>query len=370
MKVLVALSGGVDSAVAAGRLVDAGHEVTGVHLALAARSQRSVGPTAATRGCCTPEDARDAYRIADVLGIACYVWDVAEDFAREVIADFLAEYERGRTPHPCARCNARVKFAGVLDRAVALGFDALATGHYARIEPGDPVTGRPAALHRGADPAKDQSYVLASLSAEQLGRVVLPLALSDKAGVRAEAAARGLTVAAKPDSHDICFIPDGDTRGWLRSRLPARPGVIVDDATGAVLGSVEDLTGLTVGQRRGIGLPTRSPGQERRYVTAVDMAAGVLTVGPASHLAVDEIRGTRMHWCGPPAQPGWRGQVQVRAHGEVVAAVLCEAGQDRTVLTCEVPLRGVAPGQTAVLYEGTRVAGSFLIESAAVRAPR
>ncbi|MBU6147858.1 MAG: tRNA 2-thiouridine(34) synthase MnmA [Actinomycetales bacterium] len=368
-RIVAALSGGVDSAVAAARLVDAGHEVTGVHLALA-RDTASDAPGSApgarpSRGCCTAQDARDAARIADVLGIAFYVWDVSEAFEREVIADFLTEYARGRTPHPCARCNERIKFATVLNRAIALGFDALATGHYARIEPADPATGRGPTLHRGADPGKDQSYVLAMLTADQLATVVLPLGDAHKDEVRREAARRGLTVAAKPDSHDICFIPQGSTRAWLAARLPARPGRIVDGATGRILGEVADLTGLTVGQRRGVGLPTISSDQQRRYVTAIDVATATVTVGALTDSEVTLIVGGGAQWCGPAPGVGWRGRVQVRAHGETTPAVLTDVGAGRTVLTCELPVRGIAPGQLAVLYEGTRVVGSFTMDRSA-----
>src|SRR6266704_3565137 len=225
MRVLAAMSGGVDSAVAAARAADAGHEVTGVHLALSAnpRSHRS-----GARGCCTLEDARDARRAADVIGIPFYVWDMAERFHRDVVADFVAEYARGRTPNPCLRCNEKIKFAAVLHRAVALGFDAVCTGHHARLAGGR--------LHRSADRGKDQSYVLAVLTREQLGRAMFPLGDSTKDQVRAEAAARGLAVAGKPDSHDVCFIPDGDTRGFLARRLGDAPGPILD-TDGSVVGA-------------------------------------------------------------------------------------------------------------------------------------
>ncbi len=191
LRVLAAMSGGVDSAVAAARAADAGHDVTGIHLALSANPQSY---RTGARGCCTLEDARDARRAADVIGIPFYVWDMAERFDRDVVQDFVAEYARGRTPNPCLRCNEKIKFAAVLDRAVALGFDAVCTGHHARLVGG--------ALRRSVDQAKDQSYVLAVLTREQLGRAMFPLGASTKDDVRAEAAARGMGVAAKPDSHD------------------------------------------------------------------------------------------------------------------------------------------------------------------------
>src|SRR3984893_15855004 len=211
LKVLAAMSGGVDSATAAARAVDAGHQVTGIHLALSAnpKSYRT-----GARGCCTLEDARDARRAADVIGIPFYVWDIAERFHRNVVDNFVAEYAAGRTPNPCLRCNEKIKFAAVLDRALALGFDAVVTGHHARL-------GADGLLRRSVDPAKDQSYVLAVLRPEQLAHSVFPLGDSPKSRVREEAAERGLAVADKPDSHDICFIADGDTQGFLAKRLRA-----------------------------------------------------------------------------------------------------------------------------------------------------
>src|SRR5580658_9141412 len=211
LKVLAAMSGGVDSATAAARAVDAGHQVTGVHLALSAnpKSYRT-----GARGCCTLEDARDARRAADVIGIPFYVWDMAERFHRDVVEDFVAEYAAGRTPNPCLRCNEKIKFAAVLDRAVALGFDAVCTGHHAGLEP---VPGAPGLtrLVRSDEAGKDQSYVLAVLTGDQLSRAMFPLGDSTKDQVRKEAADRGLGVADKPDSHDVCFIADGNTRKFL-----------------------------------------------------------------------------------------------------------------------------------------------------------
>src|SRR5690349_12888316 len=228
MRVLAAMSGGVDSAVAAARARDAGHDVTGVHLALARNPQTF---RTGARGCCTLEDSRDARRAADVIGIPFYVWDMAEEFHDNVVDDFVNEYAAGRTPNPCLRCNEKIKFAAVLDRAVALGFDAVVTGHHARL-------GADGLLRRSVDLPKDQSYVLAVLTRAQLHRSLFPLGHSTKAAVRAEAADRGLAVAEKPDSHDICFIADGDTRGFLAAHLGgATTGSIVDSVSGEVVGT-------------------------------------------------------------------------------------------------------------------------------------
>ncbi len=357
MRVLAALSGGVDSAVAAARARDAGHDVTAVHLALSRTPQtRREG----ARGCCSVEDSRDAARVADVLGLPYYVWDVSEEFAEAVVEDFVAEYARGRTPNPCLRCNERIKFAAVLERARALGFDAVCTGHYARIEHGP--AGRE--LHRAADMDKDQSYVLAVLTTGQLAGAMFPLGDSHKSEVRAEAARRGLLVADKPDSHDICFIPDGDTAGWLAQRLGPAPGAVVDATTGDVLGGHDGAYAFTVGQRRGLRLGTPDAGGEPRYVLGLDALRRTVTVGPAALLEVDRVLASEPGWCGPAAAPGAEVRAQVRAHGEAVRATLLEAGPQVVVALAE-PLRAVAPGQALVLYDGTRVLGSATIEASA-----
>jgi tRNA-specific 2-thiouridylase len=347
MRVVAALSGGVDSAVAAARLVDAGHEVTGVHLALAEKRYAGGG-----RGCCTLEDVHDARRAADVLGIPFYVWDFAQRFGQTVVDDFLAEYSAGRTPNPCVACNQHIKFAAVLDRARALGFDAVGTGHYARIVSGPDGP----ELHRAADPAKDQSYVLGVLDAEQLRASLFPLGNSRKSQVRREAARRGLRVADKPDSHDICFIPDGDTRGFLRDRLGGEAGPIIDEATGERVGTHPGAVGFTVGQRRGLNLRQPAPDGRPRYVVDVDVRRNAVLVGPPTRLRVNGFTVDRLRWAGPEADGDVL--VQIRAHGDPVDAHL-DAG--RVALADH--LSGVAAGQIAVFYRGTRVLGSGRIVS-------
>ena len=282
MRILAAMSGGVDSAVAAARAVDAGHDVTGVHLAL---SRTPATLREGARGCCSVEDAGDARRAADVLGIPFYVWDMADRFQADVIDDFVQQYSIGNTPNPCLRCNEKIKFAAVLDRALALDFDAVATGHYARLEGG--------VLKRAVDTAKDQSYVLAVLTRQQLAGAMFPLGDTVKDQVRAEAAARGLSVAAKPDSHDICFIPDGDTQGFLRARLGEDGGDIVDASTGAVLGAHRGTHGFTVGQRRGLGLDRTSADGQPRYVLSIRPATKTVVVGTAEQLEVTRVVGGR-----------------------------------------------------------------------------
>ncbi|HEY5336525.1 MAG TPA: tRNA 2-thiouridine(34) synthase MnmA [Mycobacteriales bacterium] len=344
MRVLAAMSGGVDSAVAAARAVDAGHDVTGVHLAL------SPAPALAregARGCCTQEDARDARRAADVLGIPFYVWDLAERFGRDVIEDFVAEYAAGRTPNPCLRCNERVKFAAVLDRALALGFDGVVTGHHARLHDG--------VLRRSVDPAKDQSYVLGTLTTRQLVHAVFPLGESTKAAVREEAHARGLAVADKPDSHDVCFIPNGDTGGWLRERLGTAPGPVVDEG-GAEVGRHEGAYAFTVGQRRGLGLSVPAADGAPRYVLGVEPVTRTVRVGPVAALERTDVETGPATWLVEPAFP-LRCAVQLRAHGTPYPATVL-AARDGLAITLDRPARGVAPGQAAVLYDDDQVLGA------------
>jgi tRNA-specific 2-thiouridylase len=360
VKVLAALSGGVDSAVAAARAVDAGHDVTAVHLAL---SSTPAAQRSGARGCCSLEDARDARRAADVLGVPFYVWDVAERFGRDVVDDFVAEYAAGRTPNPCIRCNERIKFAAVLDRALALGFDAVCTGHYARIVDG--------ALYRARDAAKDQSYVLAVLAPWQLTRAMFPLGDIEKSEVRREAQARGLAVADKPDSHDVCFIADGDTAGWLRANLGAQPGPIVDASSGEVVGGHDGAYAFTIGQRRGLRLGRPAADGRPRYVLDVSPVTRTVTVGTAEDLDVTTVETAAPTWCGPPVSLPVDVLVQLRAHGAVVPArvesldgSLDGSGGGGLRLALATPARGVAPGQTAALYDGDRVLGSATTERA------
>ena len=356
MKVLAALSGGVDSAVAAARAKDAGHDVVGVHMALSRnRDEYRTG----SRGCCSIEDSNDARRAADKLGIPYYVWDLSDEFHDTVVADFLAEYEAGRTPNPCVRCNEHIKFDTLLARADALGFDAVATGHYARIVIRDDGVRE---LHRAADAAKDQSYVLAVMGPEKLARAMFPLgAVTSKSEVRAEAAARGLGLSNKPDSYDICFVADGDTKGFLERALGERPGEIVNEA-GEVVGAHTGAYAYTVGQRKGLGIGRPAPDGAPRYVTGVDTSRNVVTVGPETLLSVRTLRADKAVWLAPDIDPRApvRCEVQVRAHGATTAATL---RRDADVLAVELdePMRGVAAGQSLVAYQGTRVLGQATI---------
>jgi tRNA-specific 2-thiouridylase len=356
MRVLAAMSGGVDSAVAAARAVDAGHDVTGIHLALSRNPQSY---RSGARGCCSIEDSGDARRAADVLGIPFYVWDLSERFHADVVQDFVAEYDAGRTPNPCLRCNERIKFEAVLQRGLALGFDAVVTGHYARLRPAPDGT---VELHRAVDAGKDQSYVLGVLTQSQLAASMFPLGDTRKEQVRAEAARRGLSVADKPDSHDICFIPDGDTAGFLQRQLGERPGTVVDTA-GAVLGRHEGAYAFTVGQRRGLRLGVPADDGKPRFVLDIEPVTGTVTVGSREELEVTSLTAIRPRWCASAPAAPFGCTVQLRAHGDQHRATVTPLREQLLVDLHDVAA-GIAPGQAVVVYDGTRVLGSATISGA------
>jgi tRNA-uridine 2-sulfurtransferase len=351
-RILVAMSGGVDSSMAAALLVDEGHDVTGVHLKLADTPSGLPG-----RGCCTLDDARDARRVADRLGIPFYVWDLADAFAERVVADFVGEYAAGRTPNPCIRCNERVKYAALLDRAVAAGFDRLATGHHVRLAADPDGTVR---LLRPVDAGKDQTDVLYVATQAQLRRSAFPVGWHTKAALRRAAAERGLVTAAKPDSTDICFIPSGDTAEFLAARLGRRPGPIVD-ADGTVLGTHDGAYAFTVGQRRGLGVGGLA---EPRYVTRV--VGDVLTVGRRRDLVVAGLVAEDATWTvAPPApgEPGLTARVRhlgrdhpadVRVEGDRLHVDFPDAGPGGRP-------EGVAPGQAVVVHRGEECLGGGTI---------
>jgi tRNA-specific 2-thiouridylase len=299
-----------------------------------------------------------------MIGIPFYVWDLSERFHQDVVEDFMSEYSEGRTPNPCLRCNEKIKFTAVLDRAVALGFDAVVTGHYAQLATGaDGLI----EMHRAVDQGKDQSYVLGVLTQDQLTRSMFPLGDSAKAAVRAEAERRSLFVAQKPDSHDICFIADGDTAGWLRDKLGAGSGDIVD-TSGEVLGSHEGTFRFTIGQRRGLRIGKPASDGKPRYVLDIEPVSGRVTVGSREDLAVDQLVGIRPRWCGRTPATALECTVQLRAHGDEHRAVAQLVGDEVQIELLD-PASGIAPGQAAVIYAGTRVVGSATIATARRRTP-
>lgn len=366
MKVLAAMSGGVDSALAAALAHEAGHDVVGVHMAL---SKDPASTRTSSRGCCTVEDAEDARRAADRIGIPFYVWDLSDDFHDLVVEDFLAEYAAGRTPNPCVRCNERIKFATLLERAQALGFDAVATGHYARIDHAGP--GGAPSLHRSANMPKDQSYVLAVMGPDALGRALFPLGgFATKDDVRAQARERRLGVSTKPDSYDICFIGDGDTRGFLERRLGRAPGEIVD-ADGTVLGTHNGTHGFTIGQRKGLGIERPAPDGKPRYVLEIDPAKRRVVIGAGELLSTTLLR-ARDVIAHDELTVGARVSAQIRAHGEAISGVIeqvpdTDGSADDGLLEVrlDTPVRGVAAGQTLVLYDGDRVLAAATLEARA-----
>lgn len=366
MRILAALSGGVDSSVAVARLVEAGHDVAGVHLALAPRTpDAQIGVVS---GCCSPQDAEDARKVAEKLGIPFEIWDFSPEFHDKVVRDFVDTYAQGETPNPCLRCNAIIKFRALMERGLALGYDAVATGHYARIENG--------VLRRAVDPAKDQSYVLSVLNQHQLEHSLFPCGDTCKPDIRKEAAERGFSVASKPDSTDICFIPDGDTRTFLKVRLGESKGPVVDMTTGEKVAEHTGTYGFTIGQRKGLGVGGPGPDGKPRYVVRIDSETNTVYIGPREMLEVSVLKAGPTNWLNKPIVADLAAgkpveftcEVQVRAHARPIPCTVRAMGDDILIHTDE-PLKGVACGQTAVLYQpdpaGDIVLGSAVIHDTA-----
>ena len=349
MKALVAMSGGVDSSVAAALMLEAGHEVIGVTL----KQWEGEDGELPAAGCCTLADANDARGAARRLGIPYYVLDYVDRFRAEVVDRFGEMYMAGLTPNPCIECNRRVRFDALLERTAELGCDVLVTGHHARIR----LENGRYRLFAAVDGTKDQSYVLHMLGQEALARIRFPVGEMTKAEVRAEAARRGLRTAAKPDSQDLCFVGSGDYRDFLRAHFPdvARPGPMID-VSGEVVGEHGGIVDFTVGQRRGLGIAAG----ERRYVTGIDASTATVTVGPQEALWQERCRvGDVTFVAGEPPRSD-AVQVKIRYRSPAVPARIEPAG-DAWEVRFERPQAGVAPGQAAVFCDGDEVLGGGTI---------
>lgn len=356
-RVVVALSGGVDSGTAAALLVEQGHEVIGITM----RLYDAQGTEASSGGrCCGPRDIEDARKVCAHLGIPFYVVNHVEEFRAAVIDDFVSEYVAGRTPNPCVRCNERIKFAPLLARARALGAERLATGHYARIEEG--ADGRPR-LSRGADARKDQSYFLFAMPPGDLARVLFPLGGMTKDEVRARARHFGIPNADKAESQEICFVPDGDHMAFVARHAAATPGggEIVDGG-GQVLATHDGVHRFTVGQRRGLGASLG--GGDPRYVVSVDALTRRVTVGARAELYRERVRVGDVRWlAGAAPTTPVRALVQVRhRHEAAPAQVIPSATGGDAEVVFDAAERAVAPGQAAVFYDGATVLGGGWIQ--------
>lgn len=351
-RVVVAMSGGVDSSVAAGLLAEQGYEVIGITMRL--WTQDDAGAARHHKRCCSVEDTDDARAAADTLGVRHYVLNLEREFTESVVDHFVAEYTRGRTPNPCLACNDRVKFRPLLEHAIALGADYLATGHYARVVHNTSDSH----LLTGIDPAKDQSYVLYTLGQEELRRTLFPVGAFPKDEIRRLAHDWGLPNADKPDSADICFIPSGDYRAFVRERVPVAAGEIVDTA-GRTVGEHEGVVNFTVGQRRGV--PARGNVQPL-FVIDIDADANRVVVGGHDELMAPGLVAEGLTFVSGEVPPDeTRVQARIRYHAPLVPATLRSTGDGNGEVVFEAPQRAVTPGQAVVCYDGERVLGGGTI---------
>jgi tRNA-specific 2-thiouridylase len=358
MRIVVAMSGGVDSSVAAALLVEQGHEVIGVSMQL--YDQTLADGAEAFGSCCSLSDLNDARRVASALDIPHYVINLERQFDEHVVSNFVREYTIGRTPLPCAHCNSDLKFATLAERARGFGADAVATGHYARVEQ-DTATGR-YLLRRGADAAKDQAYFLFSLTQAQLAAARFPIGDRDKSAVRHYARARGLPVADKPDSQEICFIPDHDYAGFVSSHAPhlPAPGVITDER-GHVLGRHDGIHRFTVGQRKGLGLSSSSTGVPV-YVLELKPSDQQVIVGPKQALEKRALRASGVNWILERPETARRVTAQIRHRHAAAPAAVTAVGPEGAEVVFDEPQIAVTPGQAVVFYDGDVVVGGGWID--------
>jgi tRNA-specific 2-thiouridylase len=352
MRIVVAMSGGVDSSVAAAVLAAEGHDVIGLSMQLYDQSG-----TQAFGSCCTLDDLHDARRVAAAIGFPHYILNFERQFQDTVVANFVGEYVAGRTPIPCAHCNSDLKFSTLLERARGLGAEVVATGHYARVETAP--DGR-VQLRRGVDPDKDQSYFLFSLTPEQLAGAAFPIGALTKADVRAHARSLGLRVAEKPDSQEICFVPDGDYASFVEQQAPAavKAGAITDES-GRTLATHEGVHRFTIGQRKGLGVSAPMP----LYVLRIDADSGQVTVGPRDALERRALSASQVNWTCGDAPSDWRTvSAQIRHRHRAAPGRVRALSVGRAEFESDEPLSAVTPGQAAVFYDGDVVIGGGWIE--------
>jgi tRNA-uridine 2-sulfurtransferase len=357
MRIVVAMSGGVDSSVAAALLAEQGHDVIGVSMQLYDNSEMTENGTRAFGTCCTIDDLYDARRVAATIGIPHYIVNFESQFGDHVIANFVREYVSGRTPIPCSHCNSDLKFAELLDRARAYDAEQLATGHYARITRDE--SGR-YHLHRGADTSKDQTYFLFSLTQEQLSRASFPVGHLDKDTVREHAQRLNLHVTQKPDSQEICFVPDGDYAAFVERKAPdsTRPGTIVNHE-GRVVGTHAGVHRFTIGQRKGLGLSATEP----LYVLEIKPDTAQVVVGSREALGRAQLTASEVNWVNGRAPEAWlQVSAQIRHRHAAAPARVRRTDEGRVELEFDTPQSAITPGQAVVFYEGDEVLGGGWID--------